>query len=631
MIAINRLHNLRAFLIVLCLGGVLSPCLAWGDDIDSADSIDLVNAWQEKAVTTSRILRPASKIAENVTVITSADIERLNPHTLAEVLQTVPGIQLDHLRTPAAFTFFNLQGALNTTVLVLVDGIRQNDYQQGIAPPGLVPVQQIERIEIIKGAASASWGSALGGVINIITKSPNPERKAGGMVSGSIGSQFTADTRAELSGSLDKFGYYLTTGYIHSDGLNPGTSTNFTNIHGKLSYGLPGNGIVTAGIWHLNNRAGLDEGDLAKYGGPFGDSQKIRRTNGFLKLSQPLGNQLRLDVDGYATNLNDHTISWYDSDHQYWEVANKENTRGVHARLNWGNSQRNLVVGAEYGHVGARYGYRGVTDSLGSLGDLFYDNAWDQWAVYANGAYSVGDFTILPGIRHDITGRAGDNTSYTLGATYRLNNETTLRAYAAKGFSLPQVFTANTKPQEIKTIQAGFETGNIPYVWLKGTYFYNALRHGESGGTDPTITDQNRQGFEVELRSTPVSGFSLGCGYTYLNAEDNETGKRLHTDSSQSVPPHTAKLKLNYDNSSLGIRSTITGNYVWLNRADDKPMSDKGMIWDLHLNWKLFPAKELSPELFLSGHNLFNGSQTTNTDVYNSAPRWFEGGMRVRF
>jgi len=631
MLLIKRLHSLRAFLITLCLGVCISPCLAWGDDIDSADSIDLVNAWQEKAVTTSHIPRPASKIAENVTVITAADIERLNAHTLADVLQTVPGIQLDYLRTPTNFTFFNLQGALNTTVLVLVDGIRQNDFQQGVAPPGLIPVQQIERIEIIKGAASASWGSALGGVINIITKSPNPERKAGGMVSGSIGSQLTADTRAELSGSLDKFGYYLTAGYIHSDGLNPGTATNFNNVQGKLSYILPGNGTVTAGIWHLNNRPGLDEGDLAKYGGPFGDSQKIQRTNGFLKLSQPLVNELRLEVDGYVTNLNDHVISWYDSDHQYWDVANKENTRGVNTRLNWGDSQRNLVVGADYGHVGARYGYQGVTDSLGSLGDLFYNKAWDQWALYANGAYSIGDLTILPGIRYDITGTVGDKTSYTLGATYQLNNETTLRAYAAKGFSLPMVFTGNTKPQEIKTIQAGFETGNIPYLWLKGTYFYNALRHGESAGTTPTVTDQNRQGFEVELRTAPISGFSVASGYTYLYAEDNDTGKRLQSGSGQSVPPQTVKLKLNYDNTSLGLRGTVTGNYVWWNSDDSSSMSDKGMIWDLHLNWKLFPAKELSPELFFSGHNLFNGNQTTNAEVYNSAPRWFEGGMRVRF
>src|SRR5690242_945220 len=105
MTLINHLHSLRAFLITICLGLCLSPCLAWGEEPGSEDSLDLVNAWQEKTVTTSRIPRPASRIAENVTVITAADIERLNAHTLADVLQTVPGIQLDYLRTPTTFTF----------------------------------------------------------------------------------------------------------------------------------------------------------------------------------------------------------------------------------------------------------------------------------------------------------------------------------------------------------------------------------------------------------------------------------------------------------------------------------------------------------------------------------------------
>jgi vitamin B12 transporter len=55
------------------------------------------------------------------------------------------------------------------------------------------------------------------------------------------------------------------------------------------------------------------------------------------------------------------------------------------------------------------------------------------------------------------------------------------------------------------------------------------------------------------------------------------------------------------------------------------------MIWDLHLNWKLLPKDELSPELFFSAHNLFNGDQTTYTILYKSVPRWFEGGVRWHF
>ena len=621
----NVLHSLRVFLLLLCLTIWLAPALAFGEGDE--DTIDLFNAWQETFSTAGRAPRPLSKIAENVTVITAADIERLNAHTLSDVLQTVPGILLDHLGTPTTFTFFNIQGALNSAVLVLIDGIRQNDFDQNSAFPGLIPVQQIERVEIIKGAASTSWGPALGGVINITTKSPNPERSVAGMVSSSIGSRFTTDNRAELSGTLDRFGYYLTSGHIHSDGLSPNTGTNLTNLYGKFSYLLPGKGTATLGLSHLSARPGLDEGDTAKFGFVHDNAEHLR-SNGFLKFSQPLGTNLTLNVDGYVTNRDDHT-KYGGRDSQgaitfFNDFYVRDATRGANAQIHWGSGQQNLVAGFEYGQVHAKSG-----DVL-SADPPSYDRTWEQWALYANGAYTIGPLTILPGIRHDLTGISGDNTSYSLGATYQLIGNTLLRAYGAQGYSLSSVRTENTFLQKIKTVQGGVETGEIPYLWLKGTYFYNTLKDSQSGGRT-TVTNQTRQGFEIEARTTPLHGFSLTGGYTYLYAEDSDTGKRLKTNSDQSVPPHLVKLALKYDHADLGLRGTLTGNYAWWNWAGSVQAADKGMIWDLHLGWRLRPLYGLTPELFFSGHNLFNGNQTTDTELFNGPPRWFEGGMRVNF
>jgi vitamin B12 transporter len=126
-------------------------------------------------------------------------------------------------------------------------------------------------------------------------------------------------------------------------------------------------------------------------------------------------------------------------------------------------------------------------------------------------------------------------------------------------------------------------------------------------------------------------GVSLTGGYTYLDARDSDTGQRLHTNSSQSVPPHTVKVALNYDNRELGLRGTVTGNYVWWNRDESSAASDTGMIWDAHLNWRIKSWYGLTPELFFSARNLFNGIQTTDTELYRNAGRWFEGGMRVKF
>ncbi len=295
----HKIFQKLFFILLAFLLSGISPVFAEDNTLESLGLID------EPTISTFSIPRPNSQIAENVTVLTADDISRLNAHTLSDVLQTVPGIQLDYLRTPGTFSFFNIQGALNSTVLVLIDGIRQNDYDQNIALPGLIPVQQIDRIEIIKGASSTAWGTALGGVINIITKSPNPDKTVSGMVSGSIGSKFTADSRAELSGTNGRFGYYLTAGNLRSDGLSPNTGTNMNNLYGKLSYRLPSGGTATLGMSQLDAHPGLDEGDTVKWGFVH-DNNENHRTNIFLKLSQPLGNRLTLDIDSYLTRRDDH-------------------------------------------------------------------------------------------------------------------------------------------------------------------------------------------------------------------------------------------------------------------------------------------------------------------------------------
>ena len=583
----------------------------------------------ENPVGASRFPRVTSKIAENVTVITADDIVRLNAHTLSEVLQTVPGIQLDYLRTPGSFTFFNIQGALSTTVLVLVDGVRQNDFSQNIALPGQIPVQQIDHIEIIKGAASAAWGSALGGVINIVTKSPDPDRQASGMISGSLGSRLTADSRAELSGTVERFSYYLTAGNLRSDGLAPNNGNNQNNLYSKFSYHLPGNGTVTFGLSYLSARPGLDEGDTPRWGFVHDNSQ-INHSYSFLRLVQPLGPHLSLELDGYLTGLDSHTLNGGRNDAGAIvfgdDYHTRESNRGGDARLTWGDSRQNLAAGVEYSHASSKY------FDLLQLQDPsspHYDKTFDRYGIYLNGAYSIGAFTLLPGVREDFTGITGNNLSYTLGATYQLAESTTLRAYAAKGFSLPMASRQN-ELQTIHTVQSGIETGAVPYLWLKGTYFYNTLRNSESAGSDTLVNNQDRQGFEVEAHTVPVGGLFLTSGYTFLYVTDADTGVRLKTDNRQTIPPHNVKLALNFDRAELGLSGALTGNYVWWNGAGSA-VSDQGTIWDLHLNWKPSPAAERSPELFFSAHNLFNVNQTVDTVLYNTSPRWFEGGVRYRF
>ena len=136
------------------------------------------------AETPTRSPKPVSKTAENVTVVTASDIQLMNAHTLAEVLNMVTGVQVFGLGDPGIRANAFIQGSDAQQVTVIIDGVVLNNLSDNSVDVGLIPVQNIEKIEIIKGPASSAWGSALGGVVNIITKAGKANNH-GGMLSAS--------------------------------------------------------------------------------------------------------------------------------------------------------------------------------------------------------------------------------------------------------------------------------------------------------------------------------------------------------------------------------------------------------------------------------------------------------------
>jgi len=122
-------------------------------------------------ISATRSLKSISRVAENVTVITVEDIELMNAHTLADVLYTVTGVQVGFDGGPGTIAWALIQGSDFTHVTVLIDGISINNLSDNVADISSIPSQIIQKIEVIKGPASSAWGSSLGGVVNVITKS----------------------------------------------------------------------------------------------------------------------------------------------------------------------------------------------------------------------------------------------------------------------------------------------------------------------------------------------------------------------------------------------------------------------------------------------------------------------------
>ncbi len=599
------------FLLLAFIPALATP--VWGGQLEE----ELINPAffaGEKNAVPARSLRPASRIAENVTVITSDQIEALNAHTLAEVLNTVPGIQLEQVRTPGSWAYFNIQGALSKHVQVLIDGVPQNDLVENAPDVGMIQVQHIERIEIIKGAASAALGQALGGVINVVTKMPDAGRAIGGTAVVSYGKRATTEVNGELSGSIKSFGYYLNGLYTHSNGLIDGNQVERNNAYGKITYDLPSKGYLTLGFdYRASTRGVFSSPDFdAK------DTDESTHGYSFLNFTYPIDNRLTLELSARESRKN-HEYSANTFAGQFLEgfsSTTKDKTKGTSAKLTWGDSLLNLIMGIDYAH-----------DSVSKTGgvlapDSLSERAMDRWGVYSNGTVTFGDLTILPGIRFDDTGIDTNLLSYTMGATYTLGSETVLRAYGARGYSLPSALNLKD-PEQVWTIQVGAESSSVPYVWLKGTFFYNRL-WDISNFFQPELKKAVMQGGELEIRTVPLYGMSIAVGHTFTDARNRETGERLNT-----VPVNSTKLSLLYDESRFGLRGVLTGNYVHWNAPTHYQARDASILWDLSLT-KIFNIKDVAPELFFTVHNILDSSQY-QIFLYKNTGRWLEGGVRFRF
>lgn len=605
----------------------VSAIPAWGGDDTVLHALGLSEE-KEATAPVFRTPRPASLIAENVTVVTAEDIVRLNARTLDEVLQTVSGIQLIQVRTPGSKGVFSLNGASSLHVLVLIDGIPQNLLgAEESAELGMIPVQRIQRIEIIKGAASVAWGPALGGVVNVITRDPDSESKLGGIASFSYGEKSSSDFRGGVSGAVDKLGYYLDGGRYSSNGLLPDNNVTLDHFFGKFTYDLPSKGRLSLGADLRVGNRGIGR-RILEQGAVEVDSSGTRYASGYLRFDYPLQDRLNLEFMASAGGKD----IW-----EKWEIRapvnflifdarNRTESQQAVAKLTWGNIRNNIAAGVEYLHDRIV-----VSEPQNNLPFLNLTRDLNRYGTYLSGAFSLGSLTLLPGIRFDQI-NSKNVTSYNIGSTWFFNDKTLLRIYAAKGYSLPIINFGNDM-QNIWTLQAGIESSAIPLLWVKSSFFYAETSNIQSffvpadyPASSPYIirSEQRSKGMEFELRTVPFYDISLAAGFTYSHSRSN---KKVRT---SYIPDSITKIALYYNNGTKGFRATVTGSHVNWPSDTGNSVRDNQMIMDIHLSQKLSCHAGLCAEIFFSGHNFLNSSQYID-DYRKNAPQWFEVGIRFKF
>jgi vitamin B12 transporter len=618
------------------LACALLPAAAAGEHLDrlleeEREMLSLYFGEEQLVEVATRHPKPLSQVAENVTVITAAEIEAMHAHSVAEVLERVPGIFMSFYGRGelGSRSGIFIHGSEYEHVLVLVDGIRWNYVSSDFPETNDIPVNIIDRIEVIKGAASSAWGSALGGVVNIITKKTGRARRPSGELGLALGEHDTSHAHAELAGSLaDNFGYYLFEGRRKSDGILNQRYFEDSNLFGKLSYQLPGRSRigVQAGYSQPENRyLNINDLDFSAVA----DERSVYYVADFDSVLSP-GFHFFLQLYGRENKIT-NTRSAFSTTAVDSETSHDSKQRGANSRLAWQHGRHAVVAGAEYLYRENRD--RNELDDITAL-----RNREEIWSLFLNDTIRLGRWTVTPGLRYDRLTLADDQLSPSLGGTFLLTEKTILRAVVSRGFRKPTVSLREGDPdfhdvspglesETIRTYQAGLETTALPYLWLKATGFHHEAKHVWAWHPDALIWvnsgSAQRTGLEISARTMPFFNLSLGADYTFV---------RFNPVVGEKDNQYQLNLLLEYLDRK-GLRAQLFGRYVqwsyifsdpeWLGEFDN-------MIWDLTVS-QAFPLRHrLEAALFFKAHNLFNTSQFAD-EWQPNAPRWLEAGLRFRF
>ena len=191
-------------------------------------------------ITPSRTEKGLSDVPASVSVITKEDIKNSDAKTIPEAIKNLEGIYSYDTTGVGAGGTINMRGfygGMSSHHLVLIDGMPQNKGEDKLVDWDLIPVDNIERIEVLRGPASSLYGdNAMSGVINIITKKPSDASHAG--ASFSYGNYDTQNYTSYLSGTFNRLGYYLGLSSRLTRGFREHGDYENIQVYGKSNYSI---------------------------------------------------------------------------------------------------------------------------------------------------------------------------------------------------------------------------------------------------------------------------------------------------------------------------------------------------------------------------------------------------------
>jgi vitamin B12 transporter len=597
----NWLGFLLAFMALALSGGA-----AWGEEAATTPAEPEAVVLEDVVITGTRTPVPVKESSLSSTVITAKEIEERQAFRAEEMIRSVPGVIINQSGSSGGTTSLFLRGGNNNYTQVLYNGMRLNDTG-GNFDWNILTVDNVERIEVIRGPMSALYGAdAMTGVVNLQTKKgvgPPTLSFNGAWGAHSENGYFIGENRLSLTGSSGKFAYSLAYSRMDDYGILR-TNNRFANnvVNGRFDLDPMENLSFTAYTWFVDSRFGVptenggDRFDTKAVGGPGLDpDQKNAKKDMLLGLkgnywpSSWWENELNLSFSQWDRHFDD---PYNPMQSTFDALFGSYFSRDLEQRYS-----------LDY-HANLRFGDRKQVDSVSTLGVAARSERFKQ-RINGTSTFS-GDFVDSLKTNRSSTAfycqeqlsfwerlfltagfRVEDNSTFDkvefiprASAAFRITEtDTTIRAAGGRAikeptflesFSRSQLSEAN--PNLKPEVNVAWEVGVDQYLWkdkvkFSLTYFENHFselitfvpRTYPLLSSFENIGEVRSTGLELGVMAKTPFGLTVGAAYTHLFQftvlDDGGQGGLFFANGKHLLrrPRHSFSFDIDYSKPKYGI------------------------------------------------------------------------------
>lgn len=585
----------NAFLLFAALGAV-SLCVRAQDTQQTPTTEPAIE------VTATRMAQTVDASLADVTVITREDIEASGAADLYDVLRTQAGVDLARSGGPGEQTALFLRGTNSNQVLVLVDGVRIASTGTGGVDFSLLPLDAIQRIEIVRGPRAAYWGSdAIGGVIQIFTR-----KLTGPNAAVQYGSYDDASASAGIGQQGEHGGFSVQAGIRHVRGFSAENPTGFG--YNPDDDGLRNRNFAASGDLKLGTQA-LSANAL------YSDSVNEFDQGVSHTIEQDLGAALAGDISSH----------WYQrlsigsarddlNTPDYFELFRSRRQSATWLNIFTLAPNQSLTAGVERVHE------RGENVDSSGAGNSF-EQSRDNTAAFAGWNGHLQGFDWELAARHDHNSVFGGATTGSAAAGYRVLPSLRFTASFGQGFRAPSLneqfspgyggyFAGNPalRPERSHSSELGAEWTPTTSLSFKLAAYRTDI-HDLIDFTGPLFRAENTaqariEGIELQT-NWQRDGWAFHGNATWQNARDPATGEHLLRRASRKgdlllTRQFNARVDAGLELYAEGPRPDFNGplgGYALINARLNLILSP---AWQLHLR-----AENLADRTYslISGYN----------------------------